>query len=114
MEALWYSFSGVLQLDLDLIKEHWNTHLIRKSKFQTVTGRPDSLYFLPEQIGTHDYKIEVTDAHFQDVSEHVVVKEYFNEYTEYFNYLVEENGIPKPKNWEDALELFRFALSVCR
>ena len=114
MEALWYSFSGVLQSDLDLVKEHWNTHLIRKSKFQSVTGRPDSLYFLPEQVGTRDYKIEVTDRQFEDVSEHVVVNNYFNQYTEYFNYLLEENGIEMPNNWKDALIIFRFIMSVCQ
>ena len=31
-ECLWYCFSGVLQNDLDTVKEHWNTHRIRKSR----------------------------------------------------------------------------------
>lgn len=113
MEALWYSFSGVLQNDLDLVKEHWNTHRIRKSKFQTVAGRPDALYFLPEQTDTRDYKNEVTIEAFQDVSEHVVVRDYSNEYTMYFDYLTEENDIQNPVEWTDALELYRFILSVC-
>ena len=113
MEALWYSFSVVLQNDLDLVKDHWNTHRIRKSKFQTVAGRPDSLYFLPEQTDTRDYKNEVTNEAFQDVSEHVVVRDYSNVYTEYFDYLTEENGIQTPAEWTDALELYRFILYVC-
>ena len=31
-EALWYCFSRILQKDLDLVREHWNTHHIRDSK----------------------------------------------------------------------------------
>ena len=34
-ECLWYCFASVLQQDLDQVKEHWNSHRIRKSKFQT-------------------------------------------------------------------------------
>ena len=40
-EALWYCFSRILQEDLDLVREHWNTHCIRDSKHDTVPGRPD-------------------------------------------------------------------------
>ena len=40
-----------LQNDLDTVKEHWNTHCIRKSRYNTVAGRPDSIFYLPEQHG---------------------------------------------------------------
>ena len=35
----------------DEVKEHWNNHQICKSLHNIVNGRPDSLYFLPEQHG---------------------------------------------------------------
>ena len=44
-EALWYCFYRILQEDLDLVREHWNTHRIRDSKHDTVPGRPDELFF---------------------------------------------------------------------
>ena len=44
-EALWYCFSRILQEDLDLVREHWNTHRIRNSKHDTVPGRPDEFFF---------------------------------------------------------------------
>lgn len=113
MEALWYTFSSIIQDDLYRVKEHWNTHRIRKSKFQTVAGRPDSLYFLPEQTNTLDCKLEMSQDEFRDVSENVVVRENENEYTKYFDYLLEENSIQLPKNWKSALDLYRFILSVC-
>lgn len=53
-EALWYCFSGVLQKDLDLVREHWNTHRIRDSKHDTVAGGPDELFLLPKCCGGID------------------------------------------------------------
>ena len=51
MELLWYCFHGLLQAEFDAVKERWNTHRIRKSGNDTVPGRPDSLFFLPELHG---------------------------------------------------------------
>ena len=113
MEALWYSFSKILQIDLDKMKEYWNTHYIRKNdRYETISGRPDVLYFLPEQNKSADYKQEVAVPDFDDVSEHVVVKDYSNEYTEYFNYLVELNNLNIPTDWTEALYLYNFFVSV--
>ena len=50
-ECIWFTFAPLSQADLDYVKEHWNTHYIRKSRYDTVSGRPDSLYFLPEISG---------------------------------------------------------------
>jgi hypothetical protein len=50
-ECLWYCFSGLLQNDIDKVKEHWNTHRIRRSRYNTVLGRPDSLFYFPEYHG---------------------------------------------------------------
>ena len=44
-ECLWYCFSGVLQADCNAVTDHWNTHYIRHSRHNTVSGRPDSLFF---------------------------------------------------------------------
>ena len=51
MECLWFCFSRLLQKMLDEVKEHWNTHRIRRSRHDTVSGRPDSLFYLPELHG---------------------------------------------------------------
>ena len=37
-KCLWYSFSTILQNDLNPVKDHWNMHRIRKSRFQTIHG----------------------------------------------------------------------------
>lgn len=51
MECLWFCFSGLLQKILAEVKEHWNTHRIRGSRHDTVRGRSDSPYNLPELHG---------------------------------------------------------------
>lgn len=53
-ECLWFSFARVLQIGLDEVKNNWNTHYIRKSRFETVNGRPDSLYTISEFRGGFD------------------------------------------------------------
>jgi len=111
MEALWFSFSEVLQKDLDLVKEHWNTHRIRKSNYQTVAGRPDALYYLPEQIGSSDQKQHVSDSIINDVSNHVIMKDYSNDYSCYFNYVTNHLGIVKPTSWKESLNLYEEILS---
>ena len=47
-ECLWYCLSKTLQADFDFVKGHWNSHYIRKSRFETTKERPDSLFYLPE------------------------------------------------------------------
>ena len=54
MECLWICFSSLIQKDLDLVKEQWNTRRIRASRHDTVAGIPDELYHLPERHGGVD------------------------------------------------------------
>ena len=36
MACLWFCFAQLLPDDLDKVKEHWNTHLIRGSRHDTI------------------------------------------------------------------------------
>ena len=49
MQCLWICFSSLIQKDLDEVIEHWNTHRIRPSRFDTISGIPDELFYLPER-----------------------------------------------------------------
>ena len=91
---------------------HWNTHYIRKSTFQTIGGRPESLYYLPELTESEDHKQLVTLDKFEDVSENVVVRDYRNEYTEYFEHVMQVSQMETPNNWRSALDLYRYFLTV--
>ena len=45
--------SIVLQDDLDKVKQHWYTHLIRGCSHDTISGRLDELFFLSELHGKY-------------------------------------------------------------
>ena len=51
----WFCFGNLLQQDLDHVKEAWNSHYIRSSWHETVPGRPNELYYLPEMYGTQNF-----------------------------------------------------------
>ena len=55
MEYLWFCFARLIQEDLDRLKEHWNSHYIRESRHDTVKGRPNELFYLPELHDTEDF-----------------------------------------------------------
>ena len=50
-ECLWFYFSKIIQKDFDVLKDHWNNHQITKSRFETIPGRPNVLYYLPDIFG---------------------------------------------------------------
>lgn len=54
MESLWFCYAHIIQADLDNVVEHWNSHYIRQSRHDTVSGIPDILYSLPEYYGKTD------------------------------------------------------------
>ena len=107
-ECLWTSFAKVLQIGLDEVKNNWNTHYIRKSRFETVSGRPDSLYTIPEFHGRIDglivpvQSVALDYAYFHD---HLVeVSNNQMDYHEYFQYVMNELRLAPPNDWKDAFE----------
>ena len=51
LECLWFCFVKVMKKALNAIKESWNTHCVRRSRYYTAHGIPDQLFFLPESVG---------------------------------------------------------------
>ena len=82
-ECLWYCFSGVLQADCNAVTDHWNTHYIRHSRHNTVSGRPDSLFFLPEYHGAvNNLLSRVAPTEMECVYSQIIVEQDSNEYQE--------------------------------
>lgn len=46
MECLWFCFSKVTQNELDKVRDHWNSHYIRRSCHDTVAGVTDNGYLI--------------------------------------------------------------------
>ena len=42
MECVWFVFANFLQQELDIVKEEWNTHYIRRSNFTEVENFLDN------------------------------------------------------------------------
>jgi hypothetical protein len=107
MECLWYCFHKLLQTELDLVKEHWNSHRIRKSRHDTIPGRPDSLYFLPQLHGSRDYLFQLAAAEIGFASENIIEDELANDHQEYFEYVRNNLSLSHPEDWEEAFNMFR-------
>ena len=113
-ECLWYTFSGLIQKELDDIVEHWNTHRIRKSRSNCIAGRPDSLFYIPENYGGVDMKVAVDDWKLGNASEDISENEEGNEYQEYFDYVMAELEVDIPTNWEGALNMYQRLLDIAK
>ena len=114
-ECLWFCFAGLLQQHLNKIREHWNTHYIRRSRHDTVSGRPSVLYYLPEAHGgAPNLSLQVPEQQMNYASLHLVEELEDNDYQEYFNYVMENFQMLSPANWQDALRLFFFLRNHAR
>ena len=106
-ECLWYCFSGVLQADCDAVKDRWNTHYIRHSRHNTVRGRPDSLFFLPEYHGAvNNLLTRVAPNELECVSQQTIAEQFCNEYQEYFDYVSQGLNIAAPTTWKEAFQQY--------
>lgn len=113
MECLWFCFSGIIQQDLDFVKDHWNTHTIRPSSRDTVAGKPDELFALPENKHGEDKRHPVSAEEIEFVAEHLLqFDEQPNDYQEYFEYTLSNLDLQKGSNWTEALTLYRELLSI--
>ena len=113
-EALWYCFSGILQEDLNKVMEHWNTHRIRDSRHDTIPGRPDELYLLPECHGGIDgLLLSISDYQLQFVRDHLLQSdEESNDYEEYFDSILANSDLALPNNWKEAEELYLQLITI--
>ena len=107
-ECLWFSFSKIIQKDFDVLTYYWNSHRIRKSQFETIDGRPNVLYYLPDLPGgATDLKLNIFDQQVNTVSGYVSPdNNVLNEYQEYFEYVVRRLQVENLSNYQHALQFF--------
>ncbi len=107
-ECLWFCFAKILQTGLDEIKDNWNTHYIRKSRFDTVNGRPDALYTIPEfHGGIGGLIVPVLNADLDYAYSHLTeASDNDSEYQEYFKYVMDELQLTTANDWKTGLDLY--------
>ena len=112
MECLWFCFANLIQADLDKVKEQWNSHYFRKSRFDTIAGIPDVLYFLPESVGKSDCLIPVSNQQIQAMGVNCELDEPAeNLYLDYFEHVLTEMDLRSPSN-EEASHLFQLLMNL--
>ena len=107
-EYLWFYFPKIIQKDFDVLTFYWNNHRIRKSRFETIAGRPNVLYYLPDLSGgATDLKLHVSDQQVNAVLGYVSPdNNVLNEYQEYFEYVIRRLQLENPSNYQHAFQLF--------
>ena len=114
LECLWFCFVKVMKRALNAIKESWNTHYVR-SRYYTVHGIPDQLFFLPESVGAENYQKRCDQADIDEIERHINTE---NEdvsdpiYQEYFEYCSAMLGFQEPNTWRDSLAMFQRLIEV--
>ena len=115
MECAWFSFSHLIQRELDKSRHEWNTHFILKSRHDTISGIPEELYFLPERKQYRDEGFAVSYAeinnillHRDVVSESRAIQNVAdNNLEQYIYYVVQVEQLKfPPTNWEKAENVF--------
>ena len=74
-----------------------------------VSGRPESLYTIPKfHGGVDDLMVPVDNADLNYAYFHLVeVHNIQSNYHEYFEYVVNELGLSKPRDWKEAFPLYQ-------
>ena len=80
-------FGIVFQLNgLNSVKDHWNTHRILKSQFQTIFERPNVLYQIPSRSGGQEaLELTISNELFNQAADSVTDEEHPEDYQEYFS-----------------------------
>ena len=116
MECLWFCFHGVLQEDLDQVKVHWNTHRIRPSRFGTVPGIPDALYYLPQRSGGEECKVTLSREKIGEMESHLEDDDPLSDdarlYQDYFHFVMENEHFFYPNTPDEAYDLFQKLLVI--
>ena len=101
MSCLWFCFKDILRADLDHVRDHWNTYYIRKSRQDTVPGRPDELFYLPKNSGFEDFRCSITEQRLDDMAVYCTTDEKENIFR---SILIMRWS---PTSWREALTLFQ-------
>jgi hypothetical protein len=109
IECCRFCYMPLFSAELQDIMMMWNTHYIRKSRNEHVPhGRPDVIYYMPEQFGGIDYQYRVDDTEVAAISEILTVPPPMcqEEYSELFELLMlDRNIVAYPSTVEEADDL---------
>ena len=98
-ECVWFCFSSLIQASLDEVKESWNTHYIRKSRHDTICGRPNAIHSLSEAHGgISGLIVNVPEDELAYANEHLIEREDEKGYQDYFKYVLGTLNLQEPED----------------
>ena len=107
---LYLTFSGLLQQELDEIKNMWNNHCIRNSReAECPRGKADVLYYTPSHSGGIECKFPLNHTDLELVKQNIKYPEfpgYTPELRELAGTVMVEQNINLPDNYAKARELY--------
>ena len=108
LECIWFCFKNLIQNELNGVMEEWNNHYIRKSRFQTASGIPNNLFFLPESVGATDRKHPYNREDIEEINNELRIPENDDSliYQEYFSYVSQIIRLGEPSSAREALTLY--------
>ncbi|KAJ8303346.1 hypothetical protein KUTeg_019742 [Tegillarca granosa] len=102
--------------DLDHVVSLWDTHRIRRTRHQTVpSGRPNTMYHLPEAYGTHHYLCPVSSEEIQECQRYCPPKSMLpcdRDIYELCCLIMAENNKSPPRDAFEAAMLYRFLREI--
>ena len=108
-ECLWFCFYRTLNEDLQKTKASWNSHHIRPSRHDCVSGSPDIPFYLPERSGAIDNLQMISNAKIAEMELQHGVNDEENvedDYQEYFHYLMENEGMQYPTRHSSTMTIY--------
>ena len=89
------------------------THILSDHHPNTISGKPDELFLLPENKGGEDKLHSVSPEGIEFAAENLLkFDEQPNIHQEYFEYLVVNMNLQKASNWREALSLYKELLDI--
>ena len=110
-QCLKFCYNNIIKDELYKVARHWNIHCIRPStNAESPSGRPDTLYFLPEVNETRDYKTGASVADIDVAEEMCCMQNPPNgcepEFNELAAIIMRENRLQMPTTVDEAEQLY--------
>ena len=110
IQCLRFCFLSLLQRDLSRMVIEWNTHRINARKiYGQISGKPDKMYFLPEEFDVHNYGCSFNERAIIRVKEELKqetghIEMVHPSFVRVVNVLIPE--WKTPQSYEEGLQLF--------
>ena len=114
--SIWNAYGSALQeyfkMTITVLKTIRTLIASQKNGYSKVHGVPDIMFYLPEYYNAYDCKSEVEEDELHQFEEYIREENPDNVYTEYFEYIIDQQQLGVPCDEQSALQLFQYIVSL--